>query len=83
MCIRDRYVDYEKMYYSRFRILRLAFERWKNQGSLSKELLSLETEEYCFYMAVKNHFQGKCWSEWDEDIRNRKPGAVVRYERCV
>lgn len=76
-----QYVDYEKMYYSRFRILRLAFERWKNQGSLSKELLSLETEEYCFYMAVKNHFQGKCWSEWDEDIRNRKPGAVARYEK--
>ena len=32
-------------------------------------------------MAVKNHFQGKCWSEWDEDIRNRKPGAVARYEK--
>lgn len=76
-----RYIDYEKMYYGRFPVLRKAFDRWKEKGSLSKEKLSTETEEYCFYMAVKNHFQGKCWAEWDEDIRMRKPEAVEKYEK--
>ena len=55
---RERYIDYEKMYGSRFPLLRKAFERWKAKGAVSKEELSAETKEYCFYMAVKNHFKG-------------------------
>lgn len=43
--------------------------------------LSEETMEYCFYMAVKNEFGGKSWSEWDEDIRLRKEGAVRHYRK--
>ncbi len=76
-----RFIDFEKVYEARFRILRLAFERWKVKGSISEEELSAETEEYCFYMAVKNHFKGKCWAEWDEDIRVRKLSSVTRYEK--
>lgn len=30
-------------------------------------------------MAVKDHFGGVCFTEWDEDIRLRKKKAVVRY----
>ena len=40
-----------------------------------------ETKLYCFYMALKDHFQGKSWIEWEEDIRLRNPEAVVRYEK--
>lgn len=31
-------------------------------------------------MAVKNHFHGVSWNQWDEDIRTRQPEAVERYE---
>ena len=77
------YVDYERIYKSRFQVLRKAFERWKLLGQESEENLSLETEEYCVYMAVKNHFNGKSWVEWEEDIRMRRPQAVARYEKLL
>ena len=76
----ERYIDYEKMYGSRFPLLRKAFERWKAKGAVSKEELSAETKEYCFYMAVKNHFKGKCWADWDEDIRLQEPAAMEKYK---
>lgn len=87
-------IDYEKLYSSRFPILRRAFERWKKQqqeSGLEEEQiyellcgeLSLETQEYCFYMAVKNAFGGKSWSQWDEDIRTRQQEALVRWRRAL
>lgn len=87
-------IDYEKLYYSRFPILRRAFERWKKQkqqSGLEEEQiyellcseLSSETQEYCFYMAVKNAFGSKSWSQWDEDIRTRQPEALVRWRRAL
>lgn len=30
-------------------------------------------------MAVKNHFDGKSFLLWDEEIRTRKPDALKRY----
>ena len=32
-------------------------------------------------MAVKNSFNSKSWTEWEDDIRLRKPEAVSRYEK--
>ncbi len=77
-------IDYEKMYYNRFPLLRKAYGRWKEQGHTSDEpgkLLGEETAGYCFYMAVKDHFKGKSWICWDEDIRLRREDAVSRYEK--
>ena len=81
-------IDYEKQYYNRFPLLRKAYERWKMQHSglgeagILAELeadLEEETRDYCFYMAVKNHFEGKSWVLWDEDIKLRRPEAVAEY----
>ena len=81
-------VNYDKLYQNRFPILRKAFERWKElQAPLSgirlqqllEENLMENTIEYCFYMAVKNSFGGKNWTEWDDDIRKRQPTAVRIY----
>ena len=46
---------------------------------MAARLLGEETREYCFYMAVKNHFGEQSWNLWDEDIRLRKPEAVAAY----
>ncbi len=75
-------IDYEKMYYNRFPLLRKAYMRWKKQGHTAdepKEVLGEETVLYCFYMAVKNYFDGKSWIFWEADIRLRKPDAVKHY----
>ncbi len=78
-----QYVDYERIYCSRFAVLRKAFERWKTLERSQETVLDDETEEYCVYMAVKNYFQGKSWTEWDEDIRMRRPEAVKKYEEML
>ena len=78
------YVDYEKIYLSRFRILRKAYER----SSIGKEedfhRFQEENrfwlEDYGLYMAVKNSFGARSWTEWEEDIRVRKPEAVEAYK---
>lgn len=80
----DGYVDYEKIYLSRFRILKTAYERShikedKEFGEFKEENAAW-LEDYALYMAVKNSFQGASWIEWDEEIRLRKPEAMKAYK---
>ncbi len=76
-------IDYEKMYRNRFEALRLAFGRSsygsekRYQEFLEKNRLWLD--DYCLFMAVKNHFHGSSWNTWDEDIRFRKGEALEKY----
>lgn len=79
----DLSIDYEKMYYNRFDILRKAYSRWKERSDNEeheKNILSEETLNYCFYMAVKDYYNGKSWTLWDEDIKFRKPEAIKAYK---
>lgn len=77
------YVNYEKIYKSRFQILKMAFERSRIEEREDYRRFLQENrewlEDYCLYMAVKNHFQGVSWNKWDEDIRSRRPEAMERY----
>ncbi len=82
------YVDYEKMYNQRFPLLRKAWERALKKGLESKkdyvtflQKNSYWLEDYALYMALKDAFPGKCFIDWDEDIRLRKPLAIAKYTR--
>lgn len=33
-------------------------------------------DDYCLFIALKDHHGGRSWSEWDEDIVLRRPGAM-------
>ncbi len=84
----ERYVSYEKMYRGRFPLLRKAYDRWKaeeaeKRAEAGESLLRPETREYCFYMAVKDHFSSQSWNLWDEDIRLRRPEAVAAYRELL
>lgn len=46
---------------------------------LACEMLGPETREYCFYMALKDHFQSNSWNLWDREIRLREPEALKAY----
>ncbi len=35
--------------------------------------------DFCFYMAVKEHFHQKAWNYWDQDIAFREKEALERY----
>lgn len=78
------YIDYEKMYFSRFEVLRKAFERFRavTRPAYNEFLRDNADwlEDYAFYMAVKNHFDGHSWLEWDEDIKLREAEAVSTYK---
>lgn len=36
-------------------------------------------DDYALFCAVKDSFQGRCWLDWDADIRDRKPQALRAY----
>lgn len=81
------YVDYEKMYKSRFAMLRRAFDASDIMGDNphKADFLSFVEknadwlEDYALYMAIKTGFGNVCWAEWDEDIRLRTPAAMAAY----
>ncbi|WP_027340323.1 4-alpha-glucanotransferase [Halonatronum saccharophilum] len=38
-------------------------------------------EDYTFFMALKDEFDGRPWIEWDDDIKFRKEEAVDKYKK--
>lgn len=79
----EDYVDYEKIYASRFALLREAFANSK----LAEEaaFLSFEKEnafwleDYALYMAVKDANQGASWDVWERGLRLRDPETLALY----
>lgn len=79
------YVNYEKIYNTRFKLLRMAFDRANILENEEYQSFVEENKEwlkdYAMYMAIKDSKNGIAWIEWDEDIRLRKPEAMARYEK--
>lgn len=77
-------VDYEKIYNTRFKLLRMAFERADiTQNQEYQQFVKANEEwlkDYCMYMAIKDSLGGISWIEWNEDIKLRKPQAMAKYE---
>ncbi len=78
-------IDYGKLYRQRFGLLRLAYER--SDIAHNPEFVRFAQEnaawldDYALFMAVKQCFDGKSWSEWAEDIRKRWGFALDYYRR--
>ena len=85
------YVDYEKIYNSRFALLKKACDRFYKQDTRDGELKLLREEmevfekeqgfwleDYCLYMAIKNSLDGIAWNEWPEDLKTRKSEAMIK-----
>lgn len=78
-------VDYGKLYQSRYILLRKAYER----SDIAKDPLFsafMEKEgwwvsDYALFMAVKSRFGDVAYSEWDADIRQRRPHALSHYRK--
>ena len=79
-----RYVDYGKIWESRYKILAIAKERGWDANLEDINRFRDENhrwiEEYALYMACKKHFGMKSWIEWEDDeIRLHHWDAVNRY----
>ena len=77
-------IDYEKLYYQRYPLLKKAYKRsqiCENADFIEFVKQQPWLEEYALFMAIKDKFGGVSWNEWDEDIRLRKPEAMEQYRR--
>ena len=73
-------VDYGGVYERLLPILRQAFNRFaasgatvlRNYGDLRefRRKQSYWLEDYALFMALKEHFEGRCWLEWPHTFRN-------------
>ena len=77
------YVDYERVYLTRFIVLRKAFDRFmENEGDRDELYLRFLKENndwlenYCLYTAIKDNMDGKSWQEWPEELRMRDPETM-------
>lgn len=76
-------IDYEKIYLSRFRLLREAYENSNIATNPEFKTFIRENaywlDDYALYMAVKGSFDNICWVDWDKGIKLRKPDAMECY----
>ena len=82
-----RYVDYGKIYASRFTLLEKAKARGFTRDREAVAAFERENERwlpnYALFMALKRHFGMKSWTEWDdEDIRCRTSSEVIERYRA-
>lgn len=78
------YVDYGKIYESRFEILRLATDRGWERNAKEVEVFVEANRgwlpDYALFMALKRRFGMVSWIEWpDEDARMRVPEVLDKY----
>lgn len=81
----ESYVDYEKIYFSRYKLLRKAYEKadLKTDPDYA-EFLKEEKDwlqDYCLFMAIKNDQKGICWIDWPEELKDRHSKAVKEAEK--
>ena len=81
------YVDYEKIYNSRFKILKKAYKKSniaedKNFIKYCKDNKNW-LDDYASYMAIKDANGSVSYLEWDEDIRLRKKDALKKWNEKV
>lgn len=75
------YTDYDKIIKTRDVLHRKAFSRFTDDVGYTSFCLEQSDwlDDYALFNAIKNHFGGKPWTDWDDDIRFRSPGALARY----
>ncbi len=78
-------VDYGKLYLNRYKVLKKAFERFNEKSKLNEfvEKNKEWLDDYALFMALKEHFNGKPWYEWEEDIKERKASSMQKYKEVL
>ncbi|MBE7016467.1 MAG: 4-alpha-glucanotransferase, partial [Ruminococcaceae bacterium] len=77
----DEKVDYPVIREEKPKLLKKAFERFVVDAKYIKFQGDAEywLDNYALFMALKEHFEGKPWYEWDDDIKNMETDAVNDY----
>lgn len=81
------YVDYEALYDKRYKLLRLAYKNSNIEADRGFKRFCRDNSswlsDYSLFMALKDYFNGKAFSEWDEDIKKREKKALSYYSKLL
>ena len=74
------YVDYEKIYNNRYKVLKKAYEKFRNSDKSNFYKFLDENERwisnYALFMSIKDENDGKCWLEWEDGLKRRDPHSL-------
>lgn len=78
-------VDYSKAREYKLAILQKAYTNFKSQEKLKEYHSFIERSfwlpDYALFMALKEHFQGRPWNQWDSMIARREKQALVSFRK--
>ena len=81
------YADYEYLYQTRWKILRIAYKRAYQDISESVQSFVSRSpwlRDFALFSALKDYFKGRAWSEWPDDaIRLREHSAIEHYTQLL
>ncbi|MBW6478240.1 MAG: 4-alpha-glucanotransferase, partial [Bacteroidales bacterium] len=80
----DESVDYGKVHEIKYPLLHKAYENHKSHKNKFRNIRFENfcrknqrwLEDYAFFMALKKHFKGIAWTEWEHDIKMKKDDSM-------
>lgn len=77
------YVDYEKQYNMRYKLLRLAFSRYVPDEEFSEfcDRNAQWLRDYALFMSIKDDNNGAPYYEWDENYKKYQKPTLLEYEK--
>lgn len=83
----NEFVDYGLLYKEKFRILKKAYKngysRLINEIEIFKKENTYWIDDYSFYMAIKDHFNGCDFLNWPNNIKKRHKKALEYYKNLL
>ena len=78
-------VDFSILYRYRLNVLRLAYGRFAENAPEDFGRFVRENqywlEDYALFMSLKHYFGDRTWTEWEEEIRFRRPDALAFWRK--
>ncbi len=79
-------IDYGNVINWKKDLLRKAYDNFENNSTVQKDEFNTFCDnnkewldDFALFMSCKDHFGGKVWAEWDDEIAFRKEDAVERW----
>ncbi len=75
------FVDYDKIRACKMALLREAFAGFTDDVGYTSFVMEEQgwLDDFALFTALKEKFGGRPWTEWDEDIKLRRPEAVKKW----
>ena len=75
-------VDYGKLYYSKYAMLRKAFSRFNTDGAAFKKFVRTEKfEDYALFTAIKYVNGGSSFDKWEKPLRYADKSALEQFKK--